>query len=470
MLRDRAVAIQEKAIRHVRTPEGVRKYKQPIGSVIIRDPLRELSQRASDMLAVANERRTGVPRKSNDHKPVKLTWSKNTASTPDYERYSSTNESPYSATIVKSYNRDASITIKHRDSIIGDPYRRFGTIEQAKAYAEQTIGEHKAEREKQVPTRPRKHQNFWDAYSGVYGQDWHWGTKQDKDLDPNKPEDRKKLAEMDSKYLGITVNGLVRDHTPDQPELVNIEQHETINSMVHAYDSWYPGFMAFVPSFNIRPPSQPGENAHNQLWNRVFHYEGEPQILSDTPDRFDGVVRDYNYTTIGMNPEFFSYESGLDKIGNNIKNASRTGWWSVDYEEVKKTHPNLEDWQIGSMAVLHHEIGHTIGRIASGDITTQRVNGRKDMGNTHNPELHAILKKYGVAKVGNGVPGDTALYWNSKKAKEYLSEYGGKNMQEFLAEAWAAYMMNDKPNDLVVSVGQWMENALLDFLSKEYDA
>jgi hypothetical protein len=293
------------------------------------------------------------------------------------------------------------------------------------------------------PTRhPREEgTSFWDYSDGIYGVDWQWDNEVDEDRFDNDPEYRVQVGLSESTELGIKVT------TTDVEYGIDPNTVEAINNMARTYENMYPGFTSLQSLYGL-DGTMPKANA----WNAIGY--------GDSPVK------------IGLNINLWSDNDGLQKFFQGKKNAVDIGWSGLESLDVVAEATGQEPWEVAMYHTLNHEFGHTVARIAFGEIGTMEE--REKFIKHYKTEMIPILQKYGVIEEPED-QGDSAFSYfgggvkvNKRRAIAHVSEYGSSSPHELHAEVWASYLLDQNPTEFVQEYGDAMSDLLVSFLSDRF--
>lgn len=482
-------------VRRVRTPEGVAKYNQPIGS-IIRPTL-------DDAVPVRKNKRgvkVGEWAKGDFTSLKASTHKGRIASVEDLDFYegdqpflSHAKVGPVIVTRNESYGEREVYTVKLGGRVQTDdlyvrslttPPSSFEQIQESKFLYK--LNKHRDKPE--VRRAQRAEDSLFAYWEGIYGWDWQNEDDDISEDDFDDPIKRKEIAIKESKELGISVNGarfLGEDYLPD------VGVHETINALMRSYQDAYPGFTNLINTFNL---SFEKENPY--AWNGNM-----PVPDPNNP----GTLKEGTY--IGLNAKYWAEDeddgSPTKRLADGKLAGSKSGWTSMmDLEKFAEDN-EMEMWQVAAIQVLNHEVGHTIARMIFGEI--KGAEHSEDSTNYYSLDTRAwkgidseawrdeyaanmapILEKYGVIKSedamwdvdttnifetmgirnGNYKKYHLPYKWDKETVTANLSEYGSTNLHEVMAEVWAAFTMEEKPTEFVQEMGQAMEDMMMMWLEE----
>jgi hypothetical protein len=167
-------------------------------------------------------------------------------------------------------------------------------------------------------------------------------------------------------------------------------------------------------------------------------------------------------------------------MGDAATASSEVNWSSINMKGLAEKN-GLQAWEIGMLKTLNHELGHTIGRMGTGELGAPGMKyNRESYQFTFLGELEGVLRKYDVLKMhpsmdmwthvdtgGQQAASDSqkaAAILDQPKIKNLLSEYGTSSLHEMMAEAWASYMLDDHPTMFATEIATLMENNMVSYL------
>lgn len=435
-------------IRHVRTAEGVRKYRQPIGSVIAADVLPE-----------------GLP------KVKKHSWTKDPhynnrwlAGKLDDDGYPVKGAEHYGS-IRKIAGAEHPYLLQHTHTPTGQQRRSYhSTLQEAKnAYDQKVfVSETKSRRFK-----PKSKKRYIDKPEwGVYGRDFAYGTD-DENFMPDWWEDdndaRVLWAEKAIKDLGIKVN----------EKTLNPRYTEVIAQHFASMEDSYPGLMTLITHFGGMSDN-PNAYAYNKCeFPTVIGEDG--RVHADLKNRLTTGIY-FNQTMFGLGSMNLTGAAAMQAHGQEGRR-----WFSARYSVMKNKYPEYGDDQLSTLKTVTHETGHTVARIIFGQLEgmddrarepedrnyyremfwfkASTVMGNYDLGNADD-----IYWKLSDPLSSGTYDAHTAIALDDKKTIEFLSEYGGTNLHEMLAEVWAEYQLDPEPRAFSAEMGAIMEEVLEEYL------
>ena len=458
MLQD---VLEGKGERRVRTPEGARRYGQPIGSVIRRDVLPAIPPlnppKPEDSPAYRAAAKIKSVRKIPNFdfkKKDKKTLEAKDAKTGYVARITTADKS------LKLEIFDGDDVVYQTRKTDSDRNRQWiarrAQYEMKKPYI---IAAHE-----QSKRGKRKQPGFRELYKGRYAVDWSeegGGYISEDDIDG-----RWAAGLAESKELGIDYVQRVGSSNE-----IHFESIETINSIMRVHEELLPGFTYYVPKIGIKPMSKQNALAYNIVVKGsaykdpfLFHRE-ESRYLKGFLDQ----ELDYDYTGIGLSKDYFSSDWDEDRAYRTLE-FNRKDWWSVDPRTLAQE-AGYEDWEGLIFSVFTHEVGHTLGRVATGDLNT--VQGDRyhwSLREKAMEELQQIFIEFGLLIEGEKLPWmDSSITLDTQVLRELLSEYGTTNIHEMFAEVWAEYMMADRPRPFAQRVGSMLQELMQDWIDHEFE-
>ena len=325
--------------------------------------------------------------------------------------------------------------------------------------------------------KPRDVDAFVANYEGVRGVDWHYpDDNTDDDYDS-----RLALVNKEAKELGYKWGGNYGSWADDEYNPVGLWAKEVTNAIMRTHDTMYPGFAGLHEAII----SDNRASSRNALaWNgRAAGMESNGY--------------DFDYTqkiVMGMNPNFFgeqadAYSDRVDSLFSSSDREKRLiPWHAVDYNKLQEE-TGLEKFDVMTIAVMTHELGHTVGNIMQNALYAdgkRSVSGHDvedpnaTVGNVFRDDLLDLLYEYGILKSEkfetysqfNSAANARKLTMDFDRAAlaQQLSAYGSTNIAEMFAETWAAYQLDPEPSQFAMELGSLMEEALEMFLSEETGA
>ena len=303
------------------------------------------------------------------------------------------------------------------------------------------------------------HEGFIDAFEGIYGIEW---SNEDEDLIDETDIDQRWMAiEKESTELGIEI----KRSTPNSRFDVHYEAQETINSVARIMDTMFPGFNAYQPIYAL-DPNTPGNalayNIHAGQLNEAIRAGMRVRKKNNT--YLDEDIT-WDYSAIGLSNPVFGEDFDANKLERFYIQDPK--WWSVKNSEVIDKY-NLEKWEGIFFGTLFHETGHTVARIAQGQMRG-KSDKNKDTRKKFMTGFDEILKKFGFISSEDDLNMATTLRWDKKWNEKWLSTYSADSLHEFLAEVWAEWIFSPSPRPLATEVGNLLAEVLDDFLQNEYE-
>ena len=306
------------------------------------------------------------------------------------------------------------------------------------------------------------HENFPDAFEGIYGIEW---SNDDEDLIDETDIDQRWMAiEKESTELGIEI----KRSTPNSKFDVHYEAQETVNSVARIMDTMFPGFNAYQPIYALDPNTPNNALAYNIHSGPLNEFLRNPSPFMRAKKK-DMVYADptitWDYSSIGLSNPVFGEDFDAYKLERFYIQDPK--WWSVKNSEVVEKY-NLEKWEGIFFGVLFHETGHTVARIAQGQMKG-KSDKNKDTRTKFMTGFDEILKKFGFISSEDDLNMATTLIWDRKWNEKWLSIYSAESLHEFLAEVWAEWIFSPSPRPLATEVGNLLAEVLDDFLQNEYE-
>lgn len=476
-------------IRRVRTPAGVRKYGQPIGTIIKPDLDVPAMARAPKGAKKVKADRAGN-RGLKQYMPTK--------------RIHSLDEIPMVAEDVENSTAQHEVGLFGAHTVtkrVGDngvvsygayigrtfvanyiDYPNEEGSDHNKREQDRFLATLNKYRDKPAPQRkPRETNALWDYWEGTYGWDWQNEGDDIAEEDFDDPLKRMEFAVQESKELGIEIGGYMAPNG----EYVNFDVgvHEVINSNMRTYMEMYPGFTNLISKIGIERMQNSGTFAYNATTP-----VGERQMG----------------TKIMFNSSYFAEaddDEALNRFAKLDANAGKTGEFFAENLEKMAEDMDMELWQVATLTTLNHEIGHTIGRMIFGEINNDHstLYGKWEgidsaaWREEYSANVTPILEKYGMAIREDSLDNaDTTdnwitsfgkprpdIFWSGKFPKHnlppgfrkdliagHVSRYGATNLHEIMAETWASYMMEEEPTEFVQELGEAMENMMMLWLEE----
>ena len=453
--------LEGKGERRVRTPEGARRYGQPIGSVIRRDvlpaipPLNPPKPEDSPAYRAAEKIKSvrKIPNfdfKAKDKKTLEAKDSKT-----GYVARITTSDKSINLQVMDG--EDIVYQTRKGDS---DKNRRWvarrAQYEMKKPYI---IAAHE-----QSKRGKRKQPGFRELYKGRYAVDWSEegpGYILEDDIDG-----RWAAGLAESKELGIDYVQRVGSSNE-----IHFESIETINSVMRVHEELLPGFTYYVPKIGVKPMPKRNALAYNVVVkgsvysDRLTFPSGDARYLHGFVDP----ELNYDYTGIGLSKDYFA--SDWDEVrAYQTLDFNKKDWWTVDPRTLAQE-AGYEDWEGLIFSVFTHEVGHTLGRVATGDLNT--VQGDRyhwSLRERAMKELQEIFVEFGLLVEGENLPFmSSSISLDTQVLRELLSEYGTTNIHEMFAEVWAEYMMADRPRPFAQRVGSMLQELMADWIDHEFE-
>lgn len=436
-------------IRRVRTPGGARHFGQPIGSIIVRD-----------VPSIVNEVRSVVRHSGGEEYRKKiieslddLKWSPVKGDSEGRE------EAHFEGLRIERVSKYVD-WVPGRVKVGDDYYSVFAgkarvpmdhVTHRGVESVIDAINKHSGFR----PAKRTKRQDvsLWDEWQGTYGWDWQNESDEWTEEDFLDPLKRQIIAHQDSVDLGITVQTVL--HKGSRPYTLDPNVHEIINSTARIIESWYPGFKKVQNDYGIG--SHP-TTRHANAWNgQRVKFDGTPRI---------GTLIQFNYLMFEADPS----GRNLDWFYEQKRGSHEAGWSSIDHPMEVAEEVGVEPWQVAVTSTLVHEMGHTVARMVFGEIPWPGID-RPEWRDYFLDNAQPILLKYGIIRNDAGLDDlDTRdhkvttklpVKWNKAALMAHVSEYGSTNMHEMMAEVWASYLLDPKPNEFVQEFGAMMEELML---------
>lgn len=442
---------EEKVIRHVRTPAGVARYNQPIGSVIVAD-------------GVGNPLSFDVADFEDDAKPSLAMASILQAKEPDpsWSSFSGYGDITHHSTKVGNYNVNVTETDKGSEWMVTFPLPSGGAQVVAEGKAKDALtakaaasrAARKRRDEYQKRPKSREHGNVFDYWEGVPGYDYWPDGREVTDEDIEKfddPDYRYDLALKTAQAKGLNVTSDSNSYEMDVNAL------ETVTTLLDTHDRMFPGFTeALVSEIGVK---QYKEAIAFNVVDVMPYYQG-------------GDMK----TKIMFSPKFYSDRDGAYDALYAMKTKER-GWWATDAHELDREYgEEFEKWQLRMLTSATHEIGHTFARIGFGEMSFRNFEAN-DAHLFFTESLFNMLYNWGVtmddgmteeefrravASNRSGRPG--MFEFDTNLLREVLSEYGASSLHEMCAEAWAEYMLDPNPRAFALELGTILEETMQMFL------
>ena len=327
---------------------------------------------------------------------------------------------------------------------------------------------------------PRKQQGVGELWDGVYGIDW--SETGEFLVDVNDPVARMDLAfevadEMALSYLYV-----------EGSQEIPVETIEVINSLLQTFNKIIPNLSNYNPVFGVDSDlaiSHPHTIAYNvrvpALNADSTTYQGN--IGGNNFQMGDGYI--YDHSAIGLNPRYFSDDAdnlNIDRVHRTSRNQ-----YAVDHDALASAY-GWEPWKATQIALLTHEIGHTLANAALGFMRSERDSNSRykaeEMASDFKQKLTLILIEYGLFEVNEyidritvestaSVPSNESTLTAGPKTilrdsvQDLLSTYGSYGLHEMLAECWTEYALAEKPRPFAQAIGSLLKDKMIEFI--EYD-
>jgi hypothetical protein len=314
-----------------------------------------------------------------------------------------------------------------------------------------------------TPTKreiPESKKRFVDQENwGIYGRDWSYGDDSESKLpqwDENDIKARMKWAEHGIRELGVEVHKQKLD--PRYTEVVaNYWQH---------LDAEFPGFMPMILSFGGSGQYRTANGYNSRVWKNMKDYApawGEKlgsAIYLNSNKGFMGVGQRHN--------------AGAEAVKSHGQGG--LNFYSTRYEALKEKFPDYGDDQLAMLRTTVHETGHTVARIVFGELWSQKERNEKTVDDLNYysrmfwAEAAQIMEDHGLGDA-EGIRAQMGLDRRANTDKDgfkinksiitsVLSEYGGTNLHEMLAEVWAEYQLDPEPRSFAARMGAVMETVM----------
>lgn len=334
--------------------------------------------------------------------------------------------------------------------------------------------------EEEAKYKKRKQAGIGSLWEGAYGIDWSEdGTVL---VDEDDAEGRTVLAlEVASEM------GLIYKHLEGTSEEIHFETIETINTLMQTMEKIVPDITMYNPVIGIDADLRGSRTlAYNARTPRYFANSGRfyGQIGSTNFQLGDGI--DYDHCAIGLNPDIFADEWDAARV-QQIYSNSAGDWWSVDHNSIAQSY-GWEDWQSTTVAIVTHEIGHTVANAAFGFILSNRDKDEsksKETSSKFISRLSDIFSEFGLLgeseKLRSSELDDRYVDDKSQDKQalgqasidratvtDLLSVYGSVNLHEMMAECWAEYTLAEKPRPFAQAVGTLLQDTMTEFIEYDY--
>ena len=464
------IASLESKVRRVRTPEGVEKYDQPIGSVIKPNYVPDVRE----MAGIATPKKpTGKPKKNTrtskkiapaefDIPEFKIKYTRDTSSGSVVHTFTAKDTKNKRTVIVTGSGTKyvmSEVTKDGKTEIIKELF--LANKESVYLPMERELKRPYIEKayEEYAGAKPA-HENFFDVFQGVYGIEWV--NEGEDQIDETDIEQRWMAIEKEKLDLGIDIK---KSSRTSQFE-VHYEAQESINVIARAMEDLFPGFNAYQPIYALDAVPKGNALAYNVHAGEPFFRMFGAQQKRYLPYMDENIT--WDYTGVGLDKAVFGDDFEPWKLERLYIQDPK--WWSVNNTQVA-IDKNLEKWESLFFGILLHETGHTVARIAMGQLDGKKSK-KEDRQQSFNDNIVAIFRKYGILQEhSDSKTPENPKYITLEKTyiSNLLSTYGTDSLHEFLAESWAEYMYSPSPRPLATEVGNMLADALDDFLEKEYE-
>ena len=502
--------------RYVRTAEGALRYGKPIGSLITREDRRKARishSRVGRFGPAAGGQKIDL--KDPDHARYKPK-SKTRAQTKKLERIRKIEKDDIAG--IWSWSEDGTLrkrpTIQVAEStnkespweveIWDDSSTYFGpryihgakTAEEAmEAAAQMYLARRKRlsqegdtyDYEDQWPRnkRPREHENMLDAWEGIRG--WDWVGEDDPEVAEEDIRGRWGLVDQEAKDLGYELSRYGGRNARGYEMDVTVA--ETVNAIMRAHEERYPGMTQLFDRVQL----------DDSTMGIAFNYLRSVPVYVHGPDgERSTVVQSRSYSQMGMSSAYFSNAievNGMDPedrmkaiMQRQGLEDDKIGWWATDMNEIQEKY-GVNEMQAFTIAVMTHEIGHTVGFILQnrfqqdgGEEYNIRPDPEKTVPGYFRDDFLDLLAEYGIMTTdvadGNNAYFEDAFFNTSNRGQsaaldqfamyidrealaEHVSIYGSTSTAELFAETWASYQLSENPTEFVSAMGALMEDALI---------
>ena len=281
--------------------------------------------------------------------------------------------------------------------------------------------------------------------------------------------------------------GLTYQHLEGTSEEIHFQTIETINTLMQTMEEIVPEITMYNPVMGIDADLSGSRTlAYNSMTPRYFANSGSFYgNIGATNFQFgDGI--DYDHCAIGLHPEIFADEWDVARV-QQIYGNSGSDWWSVDHNAIAQAY-DWEDWESTTIAIVTHEIGHTLANAAFGLMFSNRDKDQsksKETSSKFIERLSEIFSEFGLLgdweKLGVSELDDTYLSDKSQDKQvlghssinratvtDLLSFYGSVNLHEMMAECWAEYTLAEKPRPFAQAVGALLQDTMTEFIEYDY--
>ena len=334
--------------------------------------------------------------------------------------------------------------------------------------------------EEEAKYKKRKQAGIGSLWEGTYGIDWSEdGTVL---VDEDDAEGRAVLALEVASEMGLTYK-----HLEGTSEEIHFQTIETINTLMQTMEKIVPEITVYNPVIGIDADLRGSRTlAYNARTPRFFANSGYfyGQIGATNFQLGDGF--DYDHCAIGLNPDIFADEWDEARV-QQIYGNSTSDWWSIDHNSIAQAY-DWEEWESTTVAIVTHEIGHTIANVAFGSILSNRDKDEsksKDISSKFMDRLSEIFSEFGLLgeweKLGSSELNDKYLsdksqdkqalgqaYIDRATVTDLLSVYGSVNLHEMMAECWAEYTLAEKPRPFAQAVGALLQDTMAEFIEYDY--
>lgn len=238
----------------------------------------------------------------------------------------------------------------------------------------------------------------------------------------------------------------------------SLETEELVNAIAESMEKIIPGYTNAMNEYQVK------RSRGAIAWNGYKpDYEGGLSVH------------------IGLNAEYYgTSELAPQRIYDQKTQAVDRAWSATEDLRVL-----AEDWgkdpaEMAAMYTLVHEHGHTLARALFGESWIDRKMGNPDRETApqFKDTLNGILKKYEIFSPNSTALNQTDLSENASRfqlnknsimrsrALMAVSEYGSTNLHELMAETWASYMLDERPTQFVQELGDYIRNASIDWFGK----
>lgn len=411
-------------IRRVRTAAGVRRYGQPIGSIIVRD-----APRINFSRDVPKELNNYWPTQTNGHL-VKT------------DRYSVTlGKDAYfdqDILIIKDLVRGREVRVSAPDGVLRRTPRADGRPSRANSEESRKELAHLIA-QNALPELNNPDATAYLGYEGVRGIDW-LGDGDEDFIDPNDLEARWDRAYDDALELD-TIVGVMPDVGSE--DHVDVRVQEAINNSMRKYEEWYPGFSKYAVTSIV---AGTGEDFLEQMEREGKQISpGERRVLNRAMALCEWKGVD-NGARIMMNTDYYGEDSISTGANLSTRAAIREGWSSITVAALA-AEMDIDHESAAAYMTFNHEVGHAI--------TYQLKYDNYVVWFAFLEELNDYLK------VNNMLDPNTGTL-NVEEVTRQVSKYGATNLMELLAEVWASYVLSDSPTKVTDDIGQMLDRYFLE--------